>query len=527
MKCLLISLQSNAYVTGLKYLSESILANGHDVKLLLMPGYLEKSLDPSIEEFISDYDPDLIGIGLMSIEFYPAKNLTRLLHERFMKPVVWGGVHAIINPDECLKFADYVCFGEGERAIVSLLEHLKLKGREIVTSISNILSRDNHMAGEKPRAVPEQNLDSIPCQKYLPGYFYGLHNRSIFNFAENPRLFRRYALYGGTCHMTITTRGCPFNCGYCANSYLIKVYGKKVRERSVENCMEELKDVKNDRYVLYINFEDDCFFAHSHEWIRKFSEEYKKHIKLPFIVRAIPTMLDRGKLFMLKEAGLSMVVMGIQSGSDRVNFEVYGRKIRFSSVIRAAEIINEAKAAPFYEVIVDNPYEKEEDEIDTIESMSILKKPYIISLAHLTFFPGTPLAEKAIADKIADPEAYLFRYLVKIDRTYLNKLLGITPYMPRFIIRYLNQPEIKRGRFNETIVNILDFTVKRSFEPTIFLFIMTRSLNYNLKWTARTIMGNWRAAISKLISNYLGKGDMEYDQRLTQARKKMPELFDK
>jgi len=327
--------------------------------------------------------------------------------------------------------------------------------------------------------------------------------------------------------MTITTRGCPFNCGYCANSYLIKVYGEKVRERSVENCMEELKDVKNDRYVLYINFEDDCFFAHSHEWIRKFSEEYKKHIKLPFIVRAIPTMLDREKLFMLKEAGLSMVVMGIQSGSDRVNFEVYGRKISFSSVIKAADIINEAKAAPFYEVIVDNPYEKEEDEIDTIESMSKLKKPYIISLAHLTFFPGTPLAEKAIADKIADPEAYLFRYLVKIDRTYLNKLLGITPYMPRFIIRHLNQPEIERGRFNEAIVNILDFTVKRSFEPAIFLFIMTRSLNYNLKWTVRTILGNWRAAISKLISNYLGKGDMEYDQRLTLARKKMPELFDK
>lgn len=89
------------------------------------------------------------------------------------------------------------------------------------------------------------------------------------------------------------------------------------------------------------------------------------------------------------------------------------------------------------------------------------------------------------------------------------------------------EPEIKRGRFNEAIVNILDFTVKRSFEPAIFLFIMTRSLNYNLRWTARTVMGNWRAAISKLISNYLGKGDMEYDQRLTLARKKMPELFDK
>ena len=58
-------------------------AHGHDVKILFLPGYLESTLDPAIAEFISGFSPDLIGISLMSIEFYPAKNLTRLLKERF------------------------------------------------------------------------------------------------------------------------------------------------------------------------------------------------------------------------------------------------------------------------------------------------------------------------------------------------------------------------------------------------------------------------------------------------------------
>lgn len=527
MKCLLVSLQSNAYVTGLKYLSESIRAGGHSVKMLLLPGYLQETLDPAIADFIRDFRPDLIGIGLMSIEFYPAKNLTRLLREEFAIPVIWGGVHSIINPEECLKYADYVCFGEGERAIVSLLNHLKSKSGESISGIPNIMTRRDIESGEIPPTLTENDLDSIPFQTYLPDYFYGLHEGHIINFAQNPRLFRRYALYGGTCHMTITTRGCPFNCSYCANSYLIRVYGKKVKERSVANCIEELCEVKSAPYVLYINFQDDCFFVHSNEWIREFSEVYRKEIQLPFIVRAIPTMLDKEKLFMLKEAGLSMVVMGIQSACDRVNFEIYSRKVHFSSVAKAAEIIHKSKVAPFYELIVDNPYETEEDELHTITSMAGLHKPYIISLAHLTFFPGTPLAERAIKDQITDPEAYLYRYLVKIDKTYINKLLGITPYIPQPVVAYLNRPLARRGWARAGIVHMLDFIIKRSLEPAIFLFVMTRSLNYNIRWTIRTVWGNWRAALSKLVSNYLGKGDMEYDKRLTLARKKMPELFER
>ena len=125
MKCLLISLQSNSYVTGLKYIAANVLDKGHDARILLLPGYLEPTLDSAIKEFIRDYDPDLIGISLMSIEFYPAKNLTRLLRKEFQIPIIWGGVHVTINPDDCLEHTDYICLGEGERAVVSLLSHLR------------------------------------------------------------------------------------------------------------------------------------------------------------------------------------------------------------------------------------------------------------------------------------------------------------------------------------------------------------------------------------------------------------------
>lgn len=527
MKCLLISLQSNSYVTGLKYLSANVRDKGHDVRILLLSGYIEPDLDPSIETFIKDYNPDLIGISLMSIEFYPAKNLTGILREIFGVPIIWGGVHVTTNPEECIKYADFICIGEGEGVIVSMLDHLRDHGRDVIPQIPGTWVRRDGEVHRQPDRSPEANLDELPMQEYLPDYYYGYWRNRIYNLAEHPWLFRRTALYAGTNHMMITTRGCPYNCGYCSNAVLSKVYGRKVRERSVENCIKELTMVKKDPYVLYINFQDDCFFVHSKDWIARFCDTYKRDIGLPFLVRAIPTILDREKLFMLKDAGLSVVVMGIQSGSDHVNLDIYGRNIPFASVRRAAELISEVKAFPYYEMIVDNPYETEDDMRETVEAMAGIRKPYTISLAHLTFFPGTPLTERALKDKIVDPEAYLLRYMVHIDYAYLNKLLYMTPYLPQSLIRSLNRPNASKKRIYAIITNILFFLVKRSIEPAVFMFLITRSLDYNMKWTVRTVLGNWRSALTKLFFNFLCRGDMEYNERLLLARKEMPSLFEK
>ncbi|MBI5194920.1 MAG: hypothetical protein HZA10_01200, partial [Nitrospirae bacterium] len=57
------------------------------------------------------------------------------------------------------------------------------------------------------------------------------------------------------------------------------------------------------------------------------------------------------------------------------------------------------------------------------------------------------------------------------------------------------------------------------------LFLIARSLDYKPDWIIRTIEGNWRSAVSKFVSNYLGKNDLKYGKKLTYLRKTMPELF--
>ena len=107
--------------------------------------------------------------------------------------------------------------------------------------------------------------------------------------------------------------------------------------------------------------------------------------------------------------------------------------------------------------------------ITTINAMASVKKPYICSLAHLTFFPGTPLAERAAGDNIVKPDAYLYRYLLQIDETYVNRLLSVTPNIPRAAVRWLNRSEGMRKPHHKTILNIIYFIIKRTVEPAVFL----------------------------------------------------------
>ena len=175
-----------------------------------------------------------------------------VLKNSFDVPIVWGGVHTLIKPEECIKYADYVCTGEGEHVIVSLMAHLEDESGTL-PEIAGLWTNNNGVIIKQPDSSPEMELDRLPMQEYLPDYFYGFHNNNIYNFSGHENLFRQYALYGGTCHMLISTRGCPFKCSYCGNAAFAKVYGRKVRERSVSDVISEMREViKNMENMKHI-----------------------------------------------------------------------------------------------------------------------------------------------------------------------------------------------------------------------------------------------------------------------------------
>ncbi len=82
----------------------------------------------------------------------------------------------------------------------------------------------------------------------------------------------------GACYKygIMTSRGCPYNCSYCFNSFMHKSRGNNpVRQRSVDNVISELVLAKARYPLKYITFYDDCFVRDA-DWTEEFCRRYKK-----------------------------------------------------------------------------------------------------------------------------------------------------------------------------------------------------------------------------------------------------------
>jgi radical SAM superfamily enzyme len=166
--------------------------------------------------------------------------------------------------------------------------------------------------------------------------------------------------------------------------------------------IKELKIAKNIRFITeLITFQDDNFLQLSTKEIKEFSEKYKKEINVPFSLVGIhPLAVDREKIRYLVDAGLFLTRMGIQSASSNTK-KFYKRNYPNSVILKACQIINEFKdkiKISHYDIILDNPWEKEEDLIETLMFLSRLPVPYDLVLFFLTFFPGTEIYDLAEKD---------------------------------------------------------------------------------------------------------------------------------
>jgi len=500
MKTLLISLQDKREQLGLKCLHYTLLKSGHNSSLLYLP-YLdtnkEKTLE-SIKNFVREINPGLVGISLMSLEYNKARNLTRFLKESFKStPIIWGGVHPTILPEMCLDYADYVCIGEGERTIIDLAN--AIGHSEDIRSIRNLCYRTNGQIKRNPLYPLNDNLDGIPPYDHLPINCSILKNDLIMPLDKN--LFKSFSIFQGRTYSIMSSRGCPFSCAYCTNNFYSRLYQtKKVRRRSVLNIIAELKTaIKDNPEIEYINFEDDSFPSCSTEYLRQFCEMYKEHIRKPLIVHCIPIYLKKNKLEMLKDAGLVWINLGLESGSDRTLRDVYKRKSLRSDFLKAASFVNKLKIGAMYDVLVDNPFETDEDRIETIKTLVETPKPYMVRIFSLTFLPGTELYERAKRECFELEGEYLIKNFTYLQKKYMNEITKLAATLNK---KYIN----KLIRLYKENSNSIKFKINL-FTARLIAAILLRPIYFT-----RLIKLLYRGSLGKTI-NTLPKFVIEYSLR--------------
>src|SRR3989344_1615036 len=425
MDVTLISPFGNLDNVGIRSISSYLKSNKFDVNLVFMPS--EGATDISKHMDFADYysskvldqvaetckKSKLIGITVMANYVPRVTKLTNDLRKRGVKAlIIWGGMHPTLCPEDCVNVADAACVGEGEETFLELAKALRdNKGYENVPGLAFL--KDNKFMKNSVGELP-YDLDIYPDPDYRDmSKHYVLRNNSIVKFTKELYNEMMWVDHGYKKFMLFTTRGCPHRCTFCCNSSLVKIFegkGRFIRKRSVERVIREMENIKKEfPFIQLFGLGDEVFFVRSLDELKEFSEKYKARINMPLQCEFSPMTVTEDKFKLMVDCGLVGVQMGVQSGSDKTNFDLYERYQTRETVRKAAEIIakHDDKLKFYcYHFIIGNPLEGYQDKVDTIKFYFELPGEFLALLIPLIFYPGAKLTKEAMEKKLIDEDDF-------------------------------------------------------------------------------------------------------------------------
>ncbi len=511
MNVLLVSLQKNVDVSGLKFLHYYLLHKGYNSLLLFLPNFDKNDSHAfnNIIKFIDNEKPGFIGISLMSLEYSNATALTDSLKNRFSSiPFIWGGIHPTIEPDMCLVSADYVCLGEGEKSILDFADAVSTNGDP--KGINNLCYMENDRLRKNPMYPLIENLDDIPSYEHIPANSF-LQGKDGLIQKMNKKTFRTYNRFRGTIYDAVSSRGCPFKCTFCCNNSLADLYDNKsrmIRRRSIEYLILELETAVNQYpEIEYIHFLDDCFSMANKDHIKSFCNVYKERVRKPFITHEIPTNVNREKVEYMKDAGLVWVEVGLQSGSDVVCKDIYKRGSYKADYLNSMKIMRDNNIAVVCDVILDNPYEKEEDKLETLQVLVETPRPFLPHFFSLNLYKGTELHDLVMKeypsrkDEYLDKDYYDYEKNVINDMTRMAGFLG-QEYMIKMVSLYRTNPNGKKFKTMLFFGKLLSIVI---IEPYTYFQLIKISQHGSTLKSLKVLPGYFKEGFKRYFKQFASR----------------------
>lgn len=395
-------------VIGVRSLCAYLKSKGHKARIFFMLTQADTFKDIYSEK---EYDQvldrcrgvDIVGLSITSNFHAEAVRLTKKL-KNIGKPVVWGGIHPTLFPEECMKEVDIISQGESEEALLELVEAVEF-GRDI-SRIQNLWVRTaNGEIIRNPARPLIHDLDTIPyCDIDYEDHF-ALDEGELKPITPDlmKKHMRSYNSWGGRIDYYISTsRGCPHHCTYCCNDGLQELYGTGgfIRKRSAANVIRELEEViRRYPFINYTFLTDEELLVQKMDFIVEFCRLYKEKIKLPLKGEFSPASFKEDKFKILLDAGMAECHLGIESGSDVTNNAIYKRGSHIERIHRILAFImqNSSRLKVCYlHLIVHNPMEKKESTKDTFLFVASIDNFFDVTFFPLVFFPGTTLYKMAL-----------------------------------------------------------------------------------------------------------------------------------
>lgn len=396
MKFLFISKPIKYEFLGMLYIIKVLKNNGVEVKLHIIGDDLKEAID---------WRPDFAGCTVMTGSQNEYLDYFRILKKKINFVSIFGGPHPTYFPEiinnDCV---DYVCRGEGERAILRVLQK------------------------------PEEKIILEPLIKSI----------DEISFPDREILYKDKYHFNNPIRHFIASRGCPYDCPYCYNSAIVNLYkGQKwVRFRSVENVLAEIREVIAQYPTKFVYFQDDTFIMNK-QWVLNFCQHYQKEINLPFHCIVRLDLLDDEIAFNLSQAGCVCVRCAVESGNDFIRESVLQRKMTRQQIIQGTVLLHKYNISFVLQNILGLPQCNLKEDIETLD-LNIKCKPTLGWSSIFQPYPGTELGNNFSEISMDDINDNFYDNSVldifeKKQRLRLQKLFGVIVHYPflRFFLPIL------------------------------------------------------------------------------------------
>ena len=386
----------NKKALGVRYLETALEEAGYVVHTIFYKDFNSVHPTPTthtelelLRREVEAARPVLVGLSVMSSMYLDTVYQVMDTLGSLPYPLVCGGAYATMFPQPLLeRGARFVLRSDGERTMVRLADALN-RGRDWrdIPSLCYLEAgnlRCNPI-GDLEADVDQYGLPAVCCRDAC--------------FIDRDSLVRGDPQLSTRSYEVIASRGCPFTCSYCCCVNLRRLLPQGVpgvRTRSVDSVISELIEAKKHcKKLVFVHFYDEIF-PNLPGWVDDFCLQYRKHIHLPFTIWSHPKMATPQLLNKLKAVGLTEVIMGIQSGSERVRREVFHRYESQQDVVGAVRAIRDAGVWGSFDLMLQHPFETIEDLKASYTLVKELPSPYELQLHGLNFLPGTDIVDMAL-----------------------------------------------------------------------------------------------------------------------------------
>jgi radical SAM superfamily enzyme YgiQ (UPF0313 family) len=295
--------------------------------------------------------------------------------------IIVGGPHVTGLPQKALYDPiSYGIIGEGEEALLELLDALE-NGSD-VSGIKNLIYRHNEaVAVNDPRPFIK-NLDKLPPPAW-----------DLMNFEE----YTDSAYFKGSHLAIFSERGCPYDCSFCASRVTWK---GKLRSRSVDNVMGEIRYIVNVLGINNLMFWDDTFAANRKRAIDICNRIIAEKLNINYTVQIRADSVTADLAVALRDSGCAFAAIGVESGNE-IMLSRIGKRETKAHFERAVSIMKDVGLPIIASYIIGLPgdtHETIQETIDFAFKLNADQSKFMI----LAPYPGTRVYDLAIQKGLAD-----------------------------------------------------------------------------------------------------------------------------